>query len=119
MQRLYSTFPNSWPGTGLLVLRLTASLSAVEAMNSMAQVGFTGAVLLRCGTVVLMALLLLGLYTPVVALAEAAVQVCSLGVGHKHGLAPLVAAGLSVGLSMLGPGAWSIDALLFGRRRVV
>jgi putative oxidoreductase len=30
----------------------------------------------------------------------------------------LVLVGLGAGLAMAGPGAWSIDALLFGRRRI-
>jgi uncharacterized membrane protein YphA (DoxX/SURF4 family) len=60
-------------------------------------------------------LLLLGLWTPVcgtlIALVEAWVAYSSAG-----GAIPILLATLGATLAMIGPGAWSIDARLFGRK---
>jgi uncharacterized membrane protein YphA (DoxX/SURF4 family) len=31
----------------------------------------------------------------------------------------IILAGLATGLAMIGPGAWSIDALLYGRKQIL
>jgi hypothetical protein len=63
-------------------------------------------------------LLLLGLWTP---LAGAIVAISELAIVISHradpGLCVLLAA-LGASLAMIGPGAWSIDARLFGRKQV-
>jgi uncharacterized membrane protein YphA (DoxX/SURF4 family) len=38
---------------------------------------------------------------------------------REHSLSALTGAALGVGLAMLGPGAWSVDARRFGRKRLV
>jgi putative oxidoreductase len=62
--------------------------------------------------------MLLGLWTPisaaVVAILEIWVTVFSLG---EFWLSVLVIA-IAAGVAMLGPGAWSLDARLFGRKRI-
>lgn len=63
-------------------------------------------------------LLLVGLWTPV---AGALIACCELwivvAVGGEFWL-PLVLATLGITLAMIGPGARSIDALLFGRKQI-
>jgi putative oxidoreductase len=65
--------------------------------------------------------LLAGLWTPVAAILAALDQIWiafSLRSSHGGGnWIHILLAVLSVSVSMLGPGAWSIDARLFGRRR--
>ena len=60
-------------------------------------------------------LLLLGLWTPVcgtlIAVVEVWVAYSSVGGGI-----PIMLGTLGVTLAMIGPGAWSIDARLFGRK---
>ena len=61
-------------------------------------------------------LLLVGLWTPI---AGAVIACCELWVvvaGGGESWLPLVLATLGATLAMIGPGAWSIDALLFGRK---
>lgn len=62
--------------------------------------------------------LVLGLWTPVtgtaVALIEIGQTLASVGSPQVH----LLQAAMGAALAMLGPGLWSIDARLFGWRRV-
>jgi putative oxidoreductase len=61
-------------------------------------------------------LLLAGLWTPLVGMVLALVEVW---IALSHQFAPqghLLVAALAISLAMLGPGAWSVDARLFGRR---
>jgi uncharacterized membrane protein YphA (DoxX/SURF4 family) len=63
-------------------------------------------------------LLLVGLWTPVAGLL---VAVAELGLAWSHPAEPwtFVHFGtLGAALAMLGPGGWSVDARLFGRKRI-
>jgi uncharacterized membrane protein YphA (DoxX/SURF4 family) len=67
-------------------------------------------------------LLLVGLWTPVAGALAAIVKVWIALSGYcSHSGDPWIAipqAVLSAVLAMVGPGAWSIDARLFGRKRI-
>jgi putative oxidoreductase len=65
-------------------------------------------------------LLLIGLWTPVAGVIAAIVNVwivCSLSHAGDRRIA-FIQAVLGVVLAMVGPGAWSIDARLYGRKRI-
>jgi putative oxidoreductase len=117
MQRLFSTFPNSWPGLGLLILRFVLAWSCIANEMQPSQLGppvtlFHGAAIV-CGS-----LLLAGLWTPIVALILGVVLLWS-GISRSSVDAlPFILMAIAVSTVMLGPGAWSLDALLFGRKRV-
>jgi uncharacterized membrane protein YphA (DoxX/SURF4 family) len=64
-------------------------------------------------------LLWIGLWTPLAAIAGAAIQIIVIIFGHRFELSLLVFAGVGLSLAMLGPGAWSFDARLFGRKRII
>jgi putative oxidoreductase len=119
VQRLFSTFPNGWPGRALFFLRLVASAPLLH--QSIAFIcGFTHSSVLALELVALASaiLLVLGFCTPMAALLLVAVQVWLAFQAHELlGVHSLLAA-IGVALSMLGPGAWSIDAHLFGRKRI-
>ncbi|MBH1576303.1 hypothetical protein I5U66_10710 [Stenotrophomonas maltophilia] len=100
MQRLFVMFPDRGPGIGLLWLRLCLA-AALCAPGTHA--GW-GAVL--CGLAA--AMLVLGVLTPLATLMAAATKFA------QQAPWPLVA--LPAALLMLGPGAYSVDARLFGRR---
>ena len=76
-----------------------------------------GAVLIQALSIGLGLFLLAGLWTPVagtLVAAEALWNVFSSG----HPWCSIMLATLGAGLALIGPGAWSIDARLFGWRRL-
>jgi putative oxidoreductase len=63
-------------------------------------------------------LLLIGLWTPVLATVIALLEFwIAISVGEVQA-AHILTAVIAFALSVLGPGAWSVDARLFGRRRI-
>jgi uncharacterized membrane protein YphA (DoxX/SURF4 family) len=101
---------------GLLCLRVTAAITTFHF-------GGIALSLSRSSTAVIegaLALLLCaGLWTPIAGgmMAGVAVWTAFSRTGDPWALILLAAVGAA--LAMLGPGAWSIDALLFGRRRMI
>ena len=113
MQRLFSTFPEGWPGTGLVFLRAVAAIPPVQHMIA----GPTLAIPQLVAAVAAM-LLLIGLWTPVAGVLMAIAELC---LAFSHPADPwmhILLGTLGAALAMLGPGAWSVDARLFGRKRI-
>jgi putative oxidoreductase len=64
------------------------------------------------------ALLLVGFWTPVAGVLMAVAEMC---LAFSHSNDPwihILLAAVAAALAMLGPGAWSVDARLFGRKRI-
>jgi putative oxidoreductase len=118
VQRLFSTFPNSWPGAGLLILRLAAGFSLL-GVDMTSGLGDVATVLLRCVAIAAAVLLLLGFGTPFAAVGEAVIQVSIMTLDGRYNSSAVISTALGVALAMLGPGAWSLDARVFGRKRIV
>lgn len=119
LQRLFSTFANGFPGIGLLLQRLITAAaiecSVVARFHGMLQNVSVALLLLDGGAALL---LLVGLWTPV---AGAVIACCELWIvvsGGEEFWQPLVLATLGATLAMIGPGASSVDALLFGRKQI-
>jgi putative oxidoreductase len=119
VQRLFSTFPNAWPGIGLLILRAAAGFSALAMSHLVSDLTEITALLARCVIVAVTVLLWIGLWTPIAAAAAAVLQICIVGLGQELSAASAVNVALALALAMLGPGSWSLDARLFGRKRIV
>ena len=119
MQRLFWTFAGGWPGIGLLIQRMT-----------------TGALLFYCAAIIFAktsesaviapaiigtaagVLLLFGLWTPIAGTLITVIEIWSV---FSHATNPLISVTLAIlgaTLAMIGPGAWSIDARLFGRKHI-
>ena len=116
MQRLFSTFPCGPPGAGLLILRAVVAvplsyaggLSLASPEPAIAELVAGGAALL----------LFIGLWTPI---AGAVIAAAEFGVALSHPEAPWTSVHfglLGAALALLGPGGCSVDARLFGRRRI-
>ena len=119
MPRLFSTFPRGLPGVGLLVMRLAVSivLTARNIAIFHGDLTIASAALpaLQC---VLTILLLAGLWTPLAGLLVALIEVARLLARPADPWVHLLLASLGVALALVGPGVWSIDARLFGWRRI-
>ena len=119
MRRLYSTFAGGWPGTGLLLMRLViGSVLVVRAGLRLwgdppLSFTVTSAILLGSGI-----LLILGLWTPIVGTSVAVIEAWKMLTLPGDRWLWLLLGAVSVALAMLGPGRWSIDARLFGWKRV-
>jgi hypothetical protein len=116
VQRLFSMFPRGLPGLALLLLRTSVACGVLlHAYGHRGEL----AVGLLVGSVLVATMLFIGLLTPVVALLALAVQLalplmCSVDFLCAGYIAISILNALA--LSMLGPGAYSIDAYRFGRR---
>jgi putative oxidoreductase len=64
------------------------------------------------------ALIIAGLWTPLTGIIVSAVQGWIAFSRPNGALMPIVLAVLGLSLAMIGPGAWSIDARLFGRKQI-
>jgi len=63
-------------------------------------------------------LLLIGLYTPLLGTVVALIQRCRLVTVPADRLVYLLVATFGAALAMLGPGLWSVDARIFGWKRI-
>lgn len=111
-------FPGGWPAAGLFVLRLAAAIPLLIGGSSESWGVPHDGLYARVVAIGVGGLLLAGLWTPVAGALQAISEVwVILARGSGVGMHLLVAA-LGVSLVMLGPGAWSVDARMFGRKRI-
>jgi putative oxidoreductase len=119
IQRLFSSFPDSWPGTALLLLRLCVSTAiAFHGMHSGILTGAALCILIAAAWTSA-ALILIGLWTPIAGGVAAVTEVAEVLTGAPGLLAHIFIIAIAASLVLLGPGAWSIDAYLYGRKRVI
>ena len=75
-------------------------------------------VILQLVAVCAAALLLVGLWTPVAGVVMAVAELCLAFLHATDSWTHIMLGALGAALAMLGPGAWSVDARLFGRKRI-
>jgi putative oxidoreductase len=119
LQRLFSTFANGWPGAGLLLQRILTALLLVRlGMIDLLGTSHSPSMLPQMLGACTGILLLVGLWTPVVGTLTAVIELWIAFTGAGDPLIPIVLATLAGSAAMIGPGAWSLDARLFGRKHI-
>jgi hypothetical protein len=117
LRRLYSSFAGGWPGLGLLLMRLV--IGSVVLWHVVTAWGDTplrmilSALLAGAGI-----LLIVGLWTPIAGAVVAVVAILEMLTTGEPNVGRLLSATIAGALTMLGPGRLSIDARLFGWRRI-
>jgi uncharacterized membrane protein YphA (DoxX/SURF4 family) len=113
-------FPAGAPGVALALLRLSVMGCLLQRFLAEAQAGGDWR-LLSLGIISIF--LLIGMATPVAALIAAGIELMSVFYPLRVGTfvsAEILTAGMhaiqALSLALIGPGAFSVDARLFGRR---
>jgi uncharacterized membrane protein YphA (DoxX/SURF4 family) len=103
----------------LLLIRVVAGGALILQGLQGFQVGpEIGNVLFGIAAVADGALLLAGLWTPVAGCVAIAVVVWQVVAGHNHPYPGILLAAMGGALALVGPGAISLDAWLFGWKRI-
>jgi putative oxidoreductase len=119
LQRLFSTFADGWPGNGLLLLRMLTGVALIHYgivdLRDAHQSASIAPQIIAAGAGIL---LLVGLWTPVTGVVVALAEVWIAFSRPDDPWIRIMLATLGATLAMVGPGAWSIDARLFGRKHI-
>jgi uncharacterized membrane protein YphA (DoxX/SURF4 family) len=128
--RLFSDFPLALPGLGLLLLRVVLAVfllidGATRTAGAFdASVPSAGRIAYGVALIVLGIPVALGFLSPIVHVMVAVVESASMAAGlalltDGHWQITVLQIGIALALAMIGPGAYSIDSRLFGRREIV
>jgi hypothetical protein len=115
MQRLLGTFPNRSAGLALLILRLAVAAALVSGARLCPSPEME--VLLALSRIAAI-LIIVGWYTPLAAVGAVLVSLYPLWVCREPWVNALTIA-ILIAIGLLGAGAYSVDARLYGRRRLV
>ena len=112
-------FPNGLPGAGLLVLRVGCSVFVIAGgLTTIIAAPDTQTVFLQSIALAAALLILAGLWTPIAGLLIVAVDVW-FALSRTNSIeSSVLLATVGAALAALGPGSHSVDAKLYGRKRI-
>ena len=115
LRRLFSTFAPGVPGVGLLLMRVVAGTSLIAHGVMRWKLAAAGVSMLE---IIAGIPIICGLWTPIAGSLVAALSIWNGISRNGDHWACLFLATIGAALALVGPGAWSIDARLFGWKRV-
>jgi len=127
---MFSTFPDGWPGAGLMLLRAACGAVLITQgatyFSDKHQSGLLSTAVITA-VILVGVLLLVGILTRLLALVAAMVGLSSIfawfpgsNVGSFDAqMTAALSVVIALSLLCLGPGALSLDARLFGRREII
>ena len=119
MRRLFSTFARGWPGAGLLLLRVVTGISLIlHGIDGFQADVPMRAAILDAFSIGSGALLIAGLWTPIAGSLVVIVGLWSALTQSNNPCPCILLAAIGAALALLGPGGWSMDAWLFGWKRI-
>jgi putative oxidoreductase len=119
LRRLFSNFADGGAGFGLLLIRIVAGASLVVDGKTRLHPGepmlslILGVLAFGDG-----ALLVAGLFTPLAGFLAVALSLSEILVYHQGSYPGILLAAMGAGAALVGPGAFSVDALLFGLKKI-
>jgi putative oxidoreductase len=119
MRRLFSNFADGWPGAGLLLLRSVAGFTLITRAATILTAHPPMLTTVISVLLIIAALFLIaGLFTPVAGIFIAVIMFLGIVTFPTGRSAYLLLATMAAALAMVGPGFWSVDARLFGFKRI-
>lgn len=119
MRRLFSNFASGLPALGLLLIRIVAGTSLVIDGWMTFHVGqpILPSILsvLEFGAG---AMLVAGIWTPLAGLLAVLLSVSAILIRHGNLSSNILLAAMGAALALVGPGALSVDAWIFGLKRI-
>lgn len=115
MRRLFSNFASGRPGVGLLLIRIVAGIYLIVDGIEKFRTGQTilGSLAIANGL-----LLVAGLWTPVAGSLVILLSAWEIFILHESPFPMILLSAMGAALALVGPGAFSVDARLFGLRRI-
>jgi hypothetical protein len=111
-------FPHGGPGLALFLLRI--SVVALILLGAGSRLDVSASHILFAGVLLICVFLVIGFLTPVVSFIACLSAFIDLVLGYRMESLVFVSLILNCSsLALLGPGAYSVDARLFGRRVMV
>jgi putative oxidoreductase len=119
MHRLFSSFARGWPGIGLLLLRIASGGFLITYGVEKCRAGQPmGSLIVGLFAVADGALLATGLWTPIAGPLVILISTWGILVQQEDAHAGILLAAIGAALALVGPGALSLDARLFGWKRI-
>lgn len=119
MRRLFSTFAQGRPGVGLFLMRFVLGIALIwRAVGRLSSDPSTNVTVLSVLGIGAGLLLLMGLWTPLAAILVAAIELWKLYWKLGDPWIYVLLATIAIAIAMLGPGFWSVDARLYGWKRI-
>lgn len=119
LRRLFSSFARGWPGAGLLLMRVVAAIALIgQAISQWSAGGKLETIIVAGVAAAAGVLLVAGLWTPIVAAVAVLLELWKISTNTGDPWTYILLASISAALALLGPGGYSVDARIFGWKRI-